>query len=115
MHALQPEAVPEIIARFGMRWWKTGSSRVAASVVRNAVIRNNIGNFGDVFNELYSAKPKSLTTLLVKLLASHGHAARVHRAEVANLIGRLFHKTADPRTNFVKEHVFGVKDGTPIR
>ena len=46
--------------------------------------------------------------------ASHGHAARAHCAMVANWIGRLFHKTADPRTNFVKEHVFGVKDGAPI-
>ena len=46
--------------------------------------------------------------------ASHGHAARAHCAMVANWIGRLFHKTADPRTNFVKEHVFGVKDGALI-
>ena len=109
-----PEVVPEIIACFGMRWWNTRSSRVAASIVRNAVIRNNLGNFGDVFDKLYSAKPKSLVTLLVKLLSSHWHAARAHRAKVANLIGRLTHKRADPRTNFVKKHVFGVKDGAPI-
>ena len=32
----------------------------------------------------------------------------------AKLMGRLIHKTADPRTNFVKEHVFGVKHGEPM-
>ena len=161
------------------------SSRVAVSVLHNAVTKNNLRNFGDVFDELYSAKPKSLTTLVVKLLASHGHASRAHCAKVADLIGRLIHlsscsahvctrtfrdarslchtteapqsasehmalgcfrvlitdrlnatvcnlvqapntpiqssrtgdrptdKTAqaDPQTNFVKEHIFGVKDG----
>ena len=29
-------------------------------------------------------------------------------------MGRLFHKTADPRKIFVKEHVFGVKYWVPI-
>ena len=29
-------------------------------------------------------------------------------------MGRLFYKTADPQTFFVKEHVFGVKHGVPI-
>ena len=29
-------------------------------------------------------------------------------------MGRLFHKTADPRTSFVTEKIFGVKFGAPI-
>ena len=116
MHALQPEVVQKIIARFGKRWWKTGSSKVAGSVVCTAVIRNNLGNFGDVFDELYSAKQKSLATLWAKLRASHGHAARAHRAKLANVMGHLFHETAasDPRTNFVNEHVFGVQHWAPM-
>ena len=36
MHALQPEVVQEIIARFAKRWWNTRSSKVAANVVRIA-------------------------------------------------------------------------------
>ena len=90
---------------------------MAASVIGNAFIRNNIGNFGDVFDELYSAKPrkpKSLTAFLVKLWASHRHAARAHCAKLEKLMGRLSHKTADLRTNFVKEQVFGAKHGAPI-
>ena len=65
-------------------------------------------NFGNVFDELYSANSKNLTALLVKLLASHGHAARAHHAKLANLMECLFHKASDPRMNFVKEYVFGV-------
>ena len=29
-------------------------------------------------------------------------------------MGRLYHKTADPRTSFVTEKIFGVKFGAPI-
>ena len=42
-----------------------------------------------------------------------GPIARI-RAKMATLMGLLFHKTVDPRTNFVKEKVFEVKDGAPI-
>ena len=114
VHALQPAIVPEIIARYGMRWWNTESSKVAASVLRNAVINNNLGNYGEVFDELYEALPKSLDRVLVRLRTSHGHAAKAHHAKMAIAIGRLFRKTSDPRTNFVKEQAFGVKDGEPI-
>ena len=47
VHALQPQIVPEIIARVGMRWWNAGSASVA---VRKAVITHNIGNFGEIFD-----------------------------------------------------------------
>ena len=117
MHTLQQEILEEIIARFVMRWWNhTVSSKVSASIVCNAVI-NNIEIFGNVFDDLYSARPKCLTRLLVKALASHGHAARGdrgHRAKLAFFMGRLFHKTADPWTKFVKGKVFGVQNGVPI-
>ena len=83
---------------------------MTASVVCNAVIRNVleisvIWSTSCIECAVYSAKPKSLSPLLVKLLASQGQAARAHRAKLANLMGRLFHKTSDPRTNFVKERL----------
>ena len=62
MHALQQEIDPEIIARCGTRWWNTASSKVAASVVSNAVMRNNLGNFGDVFDNLYNEAVFGKTT-----------------------------------------------------
>lgn len=114
MHKLQPLIVPELIARVGMRWWNAASSKVAASVVRNAVIQSNLGSFGALFDELYEADTSSLSKLLQKLRTSHGHAARDHHGRMAILIARLFQTTYDPRINFVKEKVFGVKDGASI-
>ena len=112
LHALPPEIVPEIIARIGMRWWNTGSSQVAQSVLRNAVIKYNLGNFGEVFDELFEAQPKSLGWVLMKLCQSHGHV-RAHHGKMASVIASLFSKTVEPRTNFVQNKVFGVKEGAP--
>ena len=36
-----------------MRWWNAGSSKVTANVVCNAVIMNNLGDFGNLFDDLY--------------------------------------------------------------
>lgn len=114
MHALQPLIVPEIIARIGMRWWNAGGASVAGSVVRKAVIKHNIGNFGGVFDELYDAHPKSLSALLRQLRAAQGHAAKQHRERIAELVANLFRRTVDPQVNWVKKTVFGVKDGGSI-
>ena len=114
MHALQPQIVPEIIARIGMRWWNASCATVAGSVVRNDVIKHNLGNFGSIFDELHDALPKSLQALLRQLRISQGHAGKQHRDRVAEGVASLFHQTADPQTTWVKEAVFGVKDGAPI-
>ncbi len=50
---------------------------------------------------------------------SHAHAARNHRAAVVCAVFRLFVNTPDsvPEKkilNFVKEEVFGIRDGLPI-
>ena len=114
MHALQPEIVPEIIARIGMRWWNTRSSQVAGSVLSNDVIKYNLGIFGEVLDELFEAQQKSLGCVLMKLRQSHWHAVRAHDGDLASGIASLFSKTVDPSTNFVRDNVFGVKDGVPI-
>ena len=102
VHALQPLIVPEIITRIGMRWWNCANAPVPGNVVRNAVINQNLGNFGGVFNELHSALPKSLKRRLVKLRMGHGHASKHHRDKMADGISSLFSQTADPQTIFVK-------------
>ena len=97
-----------------MRWWNTGSSQVAGSILRNAVIKYNLGNFGEVFDELFEAQMKSLGWVLMKVCQSHGHAVRAHHGMMVSVIASLFSKTVDPRTIFVKDKVFGVKHGAPI-
>ena len=52
---------------------------------------------------------------MMKLSQSHRHAVRAHHCKMASVIASLFSKTVDhPRTNFVKDKVFRVKDGTLI-
>ena len=114
MHPVQPAIVPEIIARIGLRWWNTARSGVAGSVLSNTVIKHNLGNFGDVFDKLYEAQPKSRGWVLMKLRASQGHAVSAHCCKMACLIASLFSKSVDPQTNFVKDTIFGVKDGAPL-
>ena len=48
----------------------------------------------------------------MKLRQSHGHAVRAHRGRMSSVIASLFSETVDPRTNFVKDKVFGVKDAS---
>ena len=103
-----------MITRIGMRWWNASCATVAGSVVRNDVIKHNLGNFGSIFDELHDALPKSLQALLLQLCISQGHAGKQHRDRVAEGVASLFHQTADIQTNWVKETVFGVKDGAPI-
>ena len=84
---------------------------MAESVVSNAVIKHDLGNFGDVFDELHGAQQISLTLVLAKLLMGHEHAAKHHRERMALGVSSLFYQTADSQTNFVKEKVFRVNDG----
>lgn len=114
VHALQPIIVPEIIARCGMRWWNAATAHLVGSIVRSAVINHNVGNFGRVFDELYSAHPPSLKIVLRKLRAGHQHCAKFHHSRIARVISSLFRQTSDPLVNYVKDKVFGVKDGAPI-
>ena len=79
-----------------------------------ALSRRGIGNFGDSFDELHDAVQKSLPLLLAHLRMPQGHAWKHHRAKMAEAVAALFHETADPQINWVKETVFGVKDGAPL-
>ena len=84
------------------------------ATLSSSCFKHNLGIFGEVFDELVEAKPRSLGWVLIKLCQSHGHAVRAHHGKMASVIARLFSETDDPRTNFVKDKLFGVKDGAPI-
>lgn len=114
VHAIQPIIVPEIIARCGMRWWNASSASLAGSVVRNAVIKRNLGHFGELFDEMYSVNQASLKSVLRELRKGHQHCARIHHLRLARLIASLFEQTSEDRINYVKDKVFGVRGGAPI-
>ena len=79
---------------------------MAGSVLLNAVIKYNLENFGEVFDELFEAQLNGLGWVLMKMRQSHGHAIRAHHGRMASVIASLFSKTVNPRTNFVKDKVF---------
>ena len=87
---------------------------MAGSVLNNDVIKYNLENFGEVFDELFEAQLKSFGWVLMKLCQSHRHAVRAHHCKMASVITSLFSKAVDPRTNFVKDKVFRVKFGAQI-
>ena len=86
--------MPELIARCGMRWWNATSVPVVGSVVRNAVIPHNFGDFGGIFDRLYEQKQAKPEGTLGVLLTSHVHCAKDHHDRLALIISKLF---AHPR------------------
>jgi hypothetical protein len=50
-----------------------------------------------------------------KIAASHAHATRMHKGYVRETVAKLFRDTPnDEKLCFVKEEVFGIKNGAPI-
>ncbi len=62
-----------------------------------------------------SEKSSNSKVLGKKAADSHAHATRVHKEYVSETVAKLFRDTPnDKKLNFVKEEVFGIKDGGPI-
>jgi len=112
--ALQPILVPEIIARNGMRWWNAHCNLQVTNVLREVVVKHNLGNFGPSYDQLREAKPAQELFVLRVLRTSHAHAAKSHQIRTARIVAKLFRKTIDPAVNYVKSKVFGIEDGAPI-
>lgn len=114
VHAIHPRLVPHIIARCGMRWWNAACNPCVTSVVREVVVKNNLGNFGPSYDMLRKNKPDSEGHLLARLRTSHSHTAKQHHFRAAATIAKLFRETTDPAVNWVKFKVFGIENGAPL-
>ena len=86
---------------------------MAGSIIRNAVIGRRWKFRQGVWPAVGSTIKKPAEGF-DQVAASHLHAAKAHHCKMAIVMGRLFHKLADPRTNFVKEIFLWSKDGVPI-
>jgi len=96
VYALQPILVPEIVARCGMRWWNAHCNPVVKCVLREVVVKHNLGHFGPVYDKLHESSPASLNVVLKALRASHQHTGKSHHERMAALIAKLFRLTKDP-------------------
>lgn len=112
---VQPLLVPELIARYGLRWHNAEFATEATSLARSVIVRNNIGNFANIYDKLRQNRPKSELHLLSGLRRSHAHAVKNHHGKLADIAASLlFETTTDPRINWVKKEVFGIDDGMPV-
>lgn len=114
VYVLQPLFVPEIIARCGMRWWNAHCNADITNVLREIVVRHNLGQFGPLYDKLREAKPASELAVLRVLRTSHQHTAKDHFWRTAAIVEKLFRQTNTPAINYVKSKVFGIENGAPI-
>jgi len=106
--------VPEIIARFGLRWHSAVINPMLQNLMRNAITSHNIGGYGPRYEALYDANPDSELKVVQKLRASQAHTIRKHRERLAVLISQFFEQTTDPVINWAKAKVFHIMDGGPL-
>ena len=111
---VSPLAIPELIARLGIRWYAGSNKGQAASVVRTLVISDDIHGMASNYDALQQRCPTAETAAVARLLRSGQHATRQHREKIASIVQSLFHETTDADLNYVKETVFGVQNGAPI-
>ena len=113
-HPLQPAIIPELIARFGNGWHSAVINKELPSILRAVVVRNNIGGYAPVYEQLREADPRQEIQVIQKLRGSQAHCVRAHHGRLAQVILSLFSDTEDELTNTVKKLVFGVEDGKAI-
>jgi len=114
VHTIQPLFVPEVIARCGMRWWNAQFNPHITNVLREQVVKNNLGFFGESYDKLREVRPASELEVIRVLRTSHQHTSKAHHLRMSMLAQKLFRDTVDPAVNYVKSKVFGIENGAPI-
>jgi hypothetical protein len=73
MYALHSIFVPKIVARCGMRWWDAHCNAQVTNVLREIVVKHNLGHFGPSYDMLREATSASDLAVLLrtKLCASN--------------------------------------------
>ena len=106
--------VPEIVARFGLRWHSAVINPSLQNLIRHAIVSHNIGGYGPRYEELYEENPEAELKMIQKLRASHAHTIRKHCWRLATTVSQFFLQTTDPVINWAKEKVFHITDGGPL-
>ena len=106
--------IPELIARKGQRWNAGANKGFAASIMRSVVQREDIKGLATLYGTLQDKYPSVEEDAARRILRSGQHAVRNHRVRIAEVVIDLFLPTSGMDINYVKEAVFGIKDGAPI-
>jgi len=113
-----PTLTPELISRLGNKWHGAHNKCIAANILRHIVLAEDIDELGSsgLYDRAASAHPKEERAVLTRILRSGQHAARKHRLGLAAIVRALFEQTPPSEADmlYIKETVFGVKEGAPI-
>ena len=112
---IQRELIPRVVAFSGFRWHNSLCRPEMLQILRHVTMRKEgVYIHWDALNAR-SEKGTDAKALGVKIAASHAHATRSHKAYVRETVAKLFIDTPnDEKLCFVKEEVFGIKNGAPI-
>ena len=118
LRRVTPLLIPELISRLGNKWHGAHNRSIAANMLRHVVLAEDIDQMGSsgLYDRLASAYPKEERMVLTRILRTGQHAARKHRLNLAALVRALFEQTPPSEADmlYIKETVFGVKEGAPI-
>ena len=89
VNLIHPILVPEIVARCGMRWWNAHCNSQITNVLREVVVKHNLGNFGPSYDKLREATPASEMALLRKLRSQCGPAISTRAKTITGARRRL--------------------------
>jgi hypothetical protein len=112
---IQLQLVPRCVAYSGYRWHNSLCRPEMMQILRFLTIRK--GGVYVHWDALDARSEKSSNSKILgnKVAASHAHAVRNHKDYVSRMVAKLFRATPDDKKLcFVKEEVFGIKDGAPI-
>ena len=112
---IQKDLVPRCIAYSGYRWHNSLCRPEMLQILRHVtMLKEGVYIHWDALNAR-SEKGTDAKALGVKIAASHAHATRMHKGYVRETVAKLFRDTPnDEKLCFVKEEVFGIKNGAPI-
>ena len=89
-----------------------------ASIIRNIVISHVMGGYAEHYDSLRAARPQAEMQLVWHLRDSQAHAARNFHERIQYLVAELCNQSTDEgheAVNYVKQTIFGVSNGNPIR
>ena len=108
------EATPRMILEKGLRFQSVGQRSALAAVVRDSVITQDVACIAHSYNKCVTQWPSEETKYLAELSKAQGKIANAHHKLAAEILSKLLTTTSEPAINYVKEAVFGLKEGAAI-
>ena len=80
----------EVISRIGNKWYAAVNKGSLGSILRVAVISDNICCYGLIYDQMRAVGPKNEADIILPFTRPGQHAGRDHCKQVAKLVASLF-------------------------